>query len=516
MVAMAGGVSASGYTGRMQIERFEGNSSRIVLDTVMAPEADAALTTIELRDRDMVKVFPVNRALRQLVVLEGNVFRPGEYQLRQGMRINDIIGGFEALLPETYLDSAEIIRLAPPDNHREFVSFNLREALKGNPQENLLLQEQDTIRIYAREEKEEKRTVTIAGEVMSPGVFEYFDQMTVRDLVTAAGSPKQSAFLSNAELTRITVEDGRALTKRFDIDLAKALKGDVEHNALLKANDALIVRGIQDWQEASDRFVTLRGEVKFPGKYAIAKGERLSSVIARAGWYTDRAFLRGARFSRESVRELQQQRMDEVISRTEQDVLKKQGELASLAASKEELEATKAALEGLLKSLEKLKAVKAEGRIVINLASEPFFNGPFDIELMGGDHLDIPREPGVVSIMGQVYSPTTVLHLPKKGVEYYLKKAGGPTRDAESDDMYVLKVDGSVVSKQQGYMTSSWDQDSWRWNLGGFMSMPLDSGDTLVVPQKLERIAWMREIKEMTTILGQIALTAGVLIAAGN
>jgi protein involved in polysaccharide export with SLBB domain len=515
IMEMAGGITAAGYTGRMQIERFEGNSARIVLDTVLVPDTKDALSAIEIHDRDMVKVFSVNRALRKVVVLEGNVFRPGEYQMREGMRISDLIGGYEALLPETFMGSAEIVRLAPPDNHREFMSFNLGKALGGDPRENILLQEQDTVRIYARKAKEEKRTVTIAGEVLTPGSFEYYDQMTVRDLVTASGSPKNNAYLENAELTRISVEVGRARTIRMELDLGKALKGDAEHNLLLKPNDALIVRGIPDWLESTDRFVTLRGEVRFPGRYAIAKGERLSSVIERAGGYTERAFLKGARFSRLSVRELQQKRMDEVIARTEQDVLSKQGELASLASSKEELEATKAALDGLLKSLEKLKTVKAEGRVVIRLASlDQFRNSTYDVELMGGDLLDVPRDPGVVTVMGQVYNPTTIFHLPRKGADYYLKKAGGPMRDAEKDDIYIMKADGSVISRNQSSLGASWDDGASRWNLGGFMSSPLDPGDTLVVPQKLDRIAWMREIKDMTMILGQLALTAGVLVAA--
>ena len=214
--------------------------------------------------------------------------------------------------------------------------------------------------------------------------------------------------------------------------------------------------------------------------------------------------------------ENQQKRMDEVIARTEMDILKKQGELSSLAASKEELEATRASLEGLLKGLEKLKTVKAEGRVVIHLASlDEFKNTPYDVEMRGGDVLDIPPTPNVVNVMGQVYNTTTLIHMPGRDIAFYLKKAGGPTRDAEESDMYVIKADGSVESRQQSSSGIRWNEDTKSWTFGGFMSSPLDPGDTLVVPQKLERIAWMREIKDITSILANVALTAGVIVAAG-
>jgi hypothetical protein len=216
------------------------------------------------------------------------------------------------------------------------------------------------------------------------------------------------------------------------------------------------------------------------------------------------------------VREDQQRRMDEVIARAEQDILKKQGELAALSSSKEELEATKASLEGLMKSLEKLKSTPAEGRMVIRLTQlAELKESVYDLELMGGDSLLIRRTPSSVNVMGQVYNPTSFVHIPKKTASHYLHKAGGPTKDAEEDEMYIIRTDGTVFSKQQSSFGFSWNDDSNTWNFGRFLSTDLNPGDTLVVPQQLERIAWMREIKDITTILAQVALTAGVILAAG-
>lgn len=513
ILQLAGGIAASGDTGRLQVERIEGNSTRIVLDyEPKAGQMEETLAKVTIHDRDMIKVFPVFKALRHVVGLKGNVARPGEYQYKDGMRVTDLIPSYTALLPDSYLESAEISRLVSPDFHKETLSINLRKAIEGDQKENILLQEQDTIRVFSRGEMEEKPVVSINGQVLNPGTYDYYQRMTVRDLVTAAGSLKRNAYLDNAELTRIDVVHGKANSIRVDINLKKAMAGDPEQNIQLQPDDVLIVRGVVEWLDATDRFVTLKGEVRFPGIYSITKGEKLDSVISRAGGFTDKAYLKGAKFTRKSVQESQQKRMDEVISRTEQDIMKKQGELASLAASKEELEATKASLEGLLKGLDKLKLVKAEGRVVVRLVPlNELQKSPYDLEMMGGDVLDIPQTPNVINVMGQVYNPTTFVLTPGSDIASYLKKAGGPTRDAEEDEMYIIKADGSVDSRQQATFGIHWDEVSKSWTFGSFMSKTLDPGDTLVVPQKLERTAWLRDIKDITTIMSQIALTAATV-----
>ena len=517
VLAMAGGITAAGYTGRVQVERIEGNNTRVILDYEPKEGKPAEnLNSVLIEDRDMVKVFPVSQVSRQVVKLTGNVVRTGEYQFKEGMRVTDLLPGFAALLPDSYIEAAEITRMALPDQHKEIMSFNLGKALQGDNKENLQLREQDVVHVFSRWDMQEKPTVSISGQVVNPGIFYYYPRMTVRDLIAASGSLKRNAFMESAELTRVVLEDGKARAERVNVNLAKALAGDPGHNLVLQPDDAFIVRGVENWLEASDRFVTLSGEVKFPGAYSISKGEKLSSIIARAGGFTDKAYIKGAKFTRVSVQELQQKRLDEVLAKSEMDIMQKQSEVASLAASKEELEATKASLEALLKSVQKLKEKKAEGRVVLRLASlDEFRNSPYDLEAIGGDTLFVPAQSKVVNVLGYVYNSTSFVYMPDKNITYYLKKAGGTTRDAEEDDMFLVKADGTVVSKQQSSFGIRWDDDSRKWTFGGFDSTRPDPGDTLVVPQKLERIAWMREIKDITSILANVALTAGVLVAAG-
>jgi protein involved in polysaccharide export with SLBB domain len=498
VLKMAGGVAASGSLGRIQIERLESNSGRIVLDFVpqgAAPETE--LAGVELKDRDMVKIFPVLAAMRKMVTMKGNVQQAGEYQFRSGMRLADLIPSPQVLLPESYLDSVEITRMSPPDFRRELITVSLRRALTGSQSDNILLQEQDTIKVFARKDMEDKPRVTVNGAVVNPGLYDFFPGMAVRDLVTAAGSAKRNAFFDQAELTRITISGDRAESKRIQIDLGKALAGDSDHNLPLQNDDVLIVRGVSDWQDSTDKYINLKGEVRFPGMYSFSRGEKLSSVIARAGGYTDKAYLRGAKFTRRSVREMQQKRMDEIALKSERDILQKQSSLAAVASSKEELEATKAALESLQKGVAQLKTLKAEGRVVIQVSDSPDFKeSSFDVVLEGGDELEIPMRPSVVSVLGQVFNPNSFVYLNGQDVGWYLDKTGGPVADAEKTEMYLIKADGTVYSRQQSFF-------------GSFLSSPIEPGDTLVVPQKLERVAWMRELKDWSQILANVALTAG-------
>lgn len=512
VIQMAGGITANGYTGRIQIERVANNNAKTILDFQSKDgQLEGSFGNVTIMDRDMVKVFPVQEAVRDVVVLRGNVVRTGEYQFRKGMRIREVIRSFNDLLPESYLESAEVTRLALPYYHKEVLTFNLRKALNGSDDDNIELHEQDTIRVFSRWEMQERPSVAINGYVVNPGAYDYYPGMTIRDLIAAAGSTKRNAILDFAELTRITIERDKARSTRLSIDLAKAIDGDPQYNILLQSDDVLIVRGIAEWVEATDKFVSLQGEVKFPGIYSITRGEKISSVIERAGGYTEKAYQNGAKFTRKSVKEIQQKRMDEIIARTEKDILQKQFALSYVAASREELEGTRVALDGLLKALERLKTLKAEGRIVIRLTKlDELKKSSYDLEMEGGDAIEIPARPNIVNVMGQVYNPTTFVHLPDtSNVETYLSKAGGPTRDAEASDMYIIKADGSVYSKQQSSFGIKWNDEARKWNFGSFMSTYMDPGDTLVVPQKLERTAWLRDIKDITTILSQVALTAG-------
>jgi protein involved in polysaccharide export with SLBB domain len=327
--------------------------------------------------------------------------------------------------------------------------------------------------------------------------------MRVLDLINLSGGVKYFASLESAELTRITPTPEGPKVERFDINLEKAIEGDVAHNIKIQTDDHLSVQTIPEWELY--RTVQVIGEVRFPGTYTSKKGETLSSLIERAGGFTGNAYLKGAIFTRASVRQLQQRQLDEAIDRLEHQLLSQSANTIEAALSPDALLQEKAAVGQRQALIAKMRSARAKGRIAIHLDALTAFKGsPSDLILEEGDRITIPEKPQQVQVIGSVYNQTAFIFDRDEDVSDYLDKAGGMTESAEEEALYVLKVDGSAISKRQG--------GSW-WG-GGIMSSSLDPGDTIVVPEKLERIAWLREVKDLTQILFQIATTAGILIVA--
>ncbi|OGU01744.1 MAG: polysaccharide biosynthesis protein [Geobacteraceae bacterium GWC2_55_20] len=509
LLELANGIVPTGYLQRMQISRVEANDKKIITDINLDPTKsgkalDQLTASIAIKDMDLVKIFPIDGTLRGYVRLEGYVLRPGDYALQPGMRIEQLLGQ-DNLLPEYHTEAGQIIRLMPPDFHPELIFFNVSRAMAKDPECNLELEEFDIVRIFSRWEMEEMPRVRISGDIQKPGEYRYFTNMRVRDLLIFAGNPKLTAYLNDAELTRLKLSASSVSSYPISINLAEALKGNPQHNIPLEPHDELTVRKIPNWADENERYITLKGEFVFPGAYPIFKGEKLSSVIHRAGGFSPKAHLKGAKFTRSSVRELQQKRMDEFVASAEMDINSKMSELASTASSAEELAATKASIEGVRRSLQMLKSAKAEGRMVIQLSQPETFSGsPYDIEVLGGDTLEVPQRTNSVSVLGRVTNPTNFVFTAGNSVGDYLDLAGGITHESNDDEMYVIRADGSVFSRQQYSSLGSLVG-------GGFLNEQIDSGDAIIVPQKFEKTAWMRNLKDITTIISQIAISAGTV-----
>jgi len=516
LLSLAGGLNPTGYLQRIQVVKVKAHDKKLVNDFNIDPRIEKKsfldiTSAIKIDNFDLVRVFQMDTTLRDHVRVEGYVRRPGDFALKKGMRVKDLFGK-DDILPETYNQVAVITRLLPPDYHPEKFSINLGSALAGDENSNVELREFDNLKVFSRWEMEEKPIVRINGEVQKPGEYRLLDNMRLRDLVYDAGNLKKTAYLNNVEVTRVKVTGDSVSSVPIVVNLREALDGNPEHNILLEAYDSVQIRRIPNWVDETDRYVTLTGEVMFPGVYPIFKGERLSSVLARAGGYTSKAYLYGAKFTRAQVRELQQKRMDDFIQRTEQDISSKMQNMAASVSSKEDLEATKASLEGVQRSLQVLKQLKPEGRMTISLAPLDTLRGtPYDLELLGGDALDVPQSMGAVVVLGEVYNQTTLIHLPGRDLAYYLNEAGGPTGYGEKSEIYIVKANGTVTSRQQSSFGIHWDSEGKRWTMGGFYSMQPQPGDTIVVPKELEQTAWLRTIKDITTIISQIAISAGTV-----
>lgn len=515
LIEMAGGVGPMGYLGRVQVERVHANESKVIVDVNLKDLAPA--NDIVIRDGDIVRIFSIFQEVTNYVRIEGNVSRPGMYEWKEGMRLGELLKGGSLLLPDTYYDFALIERRVPPDFHSVYVSVDLGKLLhEHSEKDNVELRPYDTVTIYSKWNFIDKEMVRVAGAVGRPGEFEFRPDMRLSDLLNLAGGLKKYAYAEEAELTRVSPTPSGPEVEKIVVYPAKALARLPGYDIHLQPDDYLFVRAVPEW--GLYRTVTIEGEVRFPGRYTIEKGETLSSLIERAGGFTDKAYLMGAVFTRESVRELQQRRLDEAIDRLEQEIVSRSAHTIEAALTPDEAAQQEAAAKQRKALIAKLRAVKAQGRVVIELKSLDKFKGSrFDIPMEEGDRLFIPERPVHVQVIGSVYNQNAYVYQPGATVASYLDMSGGLTDLADEDAIYVLKVNGEAVSQRTssgGLLAIRWDRYNKRWVSGGLMASPLDPGDTIVVPEKLERVAWLKEFKDITQILYQVAVTAGVLLVA--
>ena len=250
--------------------------------------------------------------------------------------------------------------------------------------------------------------------------------------------------------------------------------------------------------------------MRSPGVYAARKGERLSSILQRAGGFTKDAFLRGAIFTRVSVQKRQQEIIDRMIDQLEQDVVRTSAKEATVASDKEDVEAQKQALEA-----RKLLIV----RLKIGSRSGADHRSPVGSR-EGGGNRERPRhrtrgpvdDPAGHRKSSTCWGACTTRRAwssirPTSTVGYYLRKVGGPTEDADRDHIFVVQADGSVLTKD------TTDQGFWMMGDSGLMSAKLEAGDAIVVPEKLIFSRTMKDVKDITQIMMQLAVTLGVFLA---
>jgi protein involved in polysaccharide export with SLBB domain len=506
IIKMAGGVTASAYLQRVQVERVSDHRNKIVVDLNL--QQLKGKNDILLGNGDLVKVFPITQDVTNRVTLQGNVFRPGEYQWKDGMRIKDILRSSKDLKPDTLMDIARIDRLVPPDYHQEYRIFNLGKLLlEDDEKENIRLQPYDSVFVFNRWDVQTREKVRSEGALYAPGEFDFRPNMKLSDLIKLSGGFRKYAALEEGELTRVSPTPEGPKTAKIKVYPGKAMDGDPIEDIYLEMNDYLFVRSVPEWDLY--KIVTLSGELRYPGRYTIEKGEKLSSVIRRAGGYTDKAYLRGATFIRESVKRSQQMQLKDLTDRLERELLANSS--AEVGSSLTADAAQVAAQEAKVKAqfIQSLKSLEAKGRMVISLDHPDKFNiSANDVELQEGDLLYIPAKQESIQVVGAVFSQSAFTYKQGKDYSYYINMCGGYTKNADKSSMYIVKMDGRAVRPKK---TLSWSTDSNQWNVG---YAQLEPGDTIVVPDRLDKVAWLRNIKDITTILANIATSAGIAFVA--
>lgn len=511
LLQLAGGLTPKADPALATIERVNDKRQRVTVDVDLAGPAGLAQA---LQSGDTLRVPTIRPVLQDSVAVNGYVYRPGEYQFKPGMRIADVIPSLDELKPNADQRYLLVRRELPPDRRIKIFSADLERALAEKiSAANFELAARDQIYVFdlesgrdrvieplMRELRMQSRIdeptaeVSVAGKIKVPGKYPLEPGMRVSDLLRAGGSLDEAAYGGHAELTRYEVvnEDSRQ-AELIEIDLRRALAGDPAADVELKAFDYLVIKEVPLW--AAQEEVEIRGEVKFPGRYPIHRGETLRSVMERAGGLTDLAFVDGAVFTREDLREREKKQLETLASRMEADVA-----LFSLQTAQETGKDASQALAVGQSLLANLREATPMGRLVIDLnrSMHAQAGSEQDIVLKDGDELLVPRTTQEVTVIGEVQSATSHLHRADLSRDDYVAMSGGLTPRADDGRVYVVRADGSVVTRS-GH--------SWFSGHG----IEIRAGDTIVAPLDTERMRPLPFWTAVTTIIYNLAISAAAV-----
>ena len=498
----AGGFTVTASLGHIVVERIDANRHRETVTLNLAgdqsPQADRnAISVFQVQDGDRVRVEPILPYSERVVYLEGHVARPGRLPYTDGMRLGDVLHSYRDILPEPAAHG-EIIRLVPPDLHPETIDFDVPDVLIGNG--NLALQPFDTIRILGRYQVDAPKA-TILGEVLRPGVYPLSKGMTAAQLVRMAGGFKRDALLEKADLTSYDVNDGNRIVESLaTVPIGAVVAGkDPNADVRLKPGDTLTIHQITGWNDIGES-ITIDGQVKFPGNYGFHDGERLSSVLRRAGGFLPAAYPMGAVLVRDQVRELEQKSREELIRQIETNSAA--ARLSPATAGGDATTTLKLIQAQQQEVLQDLKNHPPTGRMVIQITADidSWANTPADIELRRGDVLTIPKRPGFVLVTGQVYNATALTFAPGQTAAWYLSHAGGTNSTANRKEVFIIRANGSVIGRRSG-----------EWFDPKVLSTKLNPGDVVVVPQKIigTSLLW-KNLLTTAQLASSIAITASV------
>jgi len=430
----------------------------------------------------------------------GEVREPGKYRTSGQAHLRDAVYEAGGVTQDASLDSAQLFR-TQPDGTLKILSVDLREALAGNPVDNIIIQPRDRLLIHRNAARVDPPTVYITGEVAKPGRYPLTSNMHLEDLVHVAGGVKRSAFTESADLSRFDTNASRTNpSDRLEVNLAAAMNGDASADVPLRDGDVLAIRRLPRWNDIGAS-MTVRGEINHPGTYGIQPGERLSSILARSGGFDSEAYPYGMVLMRREVRELEIRTQMQLVERlkAEQVVLKalpttdedqKNGKLTAIGQT----EAT----------LTQLEANPPIGRVVLHISADmkSWQNTAADVQVRNGDVLLVPKKAGYVLVNGQVFNPTAVSYRPGHSAKWYLSQSGGLTPLADKKAVFVVRADGSVISAKN-------NADGW-WG-GDPLSATLRAGDSIVVPEKAPKIGGRNWQPLLQT--AQVAASVGLAVA---
>jgi protein involved in polysaccharide export with SLBB domain len=482
VIEMIGGFSSIADMQNIQVIRIiEGKKN------ILSISKDE-IKTFCVKNGDLILIPEVEELEENYITLEGNVSKPGRYSFKKEMIVEDILEKKSAFLHDSYLKRVEIIRRTKQGKNELIFLDLMNNDKRYSSGKKFKLKEFDVIKVYSIKEIKPLCEIEIKGAVNNSGKYKYFEGMRITDLIFKAGGLGAKVVFLNAQLYR---EDENGKRNIYEINLDKIYKSfhDSIENKILFEGDLLIIRQAK---VAEKRQCSIGGEVKYPGVYPIEQGDRLVDIIKRAGGFMPKAFFKGAVFTRKSLKQKQIEAVINLIRNQKRNIKKEEDRII-----KERIVTNKQGIEILKHRKELFNSEyydKLIGRILINLSPlTQLKDSKYNILLEDGDSLSIPSIPQSIQVIGSVYNQCSILFEHGKGINYYINKSGGFSKDADKKSVYIIKANGEVVSKF-------------------FKVKKLDRGDIIVVPEVfVYKVSKGYLFKDTVDILYKLALGTAVL-----
>lgn len=513
VIKLSGGFSPGSDPSHATIDRIVSGKNRTIDSIDLTREADLQKP---INAGDLITIPPIVPYLANQIEVTGAVLRPIVRAYAKNIHLVDVLPSLSDLKKSADSHYVLVRRIDQKTKIISTISTDLDMAIKAPTSKfNIELQPEDTVVVFDRfhsrgasvntyirelqrqsSPNEPARVFTINGQVNASGTYPLDSNMHFSDALRAGGGLKDSAYRQTAELTRYQMVNGeKRVVAVSRVDLQSILDGNAEADVTLQPYDLINIQVTPGWFKTET--VELVGEFKFPGKYVITPGETLATVIKRAGGYTDRAFLRGAIFTREDLRMREQEQKNKLMMELRANVT------AQTQSPDKSNAMAAAAIVNAQTAIEQLSAVEPLGRMVIDL-DELAKMGRLsnrDVTLRDKDKLVVPRKTEEIMILGEVQNPTAIVYHNGLTKKEAIGDAGGFTRRADKSAAYVIRANGQVINKS-GSMFS-------------INSQNLEPGDSVIVPTNLTAVSPMVEWASISQMVFQFAATAASLKTIG-
>jgi protein involved in polysaccharide export with SLBB domain len=521
---LASGPTSVASDGSIRLERVDAHRMRSITDF----SENTAWKSTRVQDGDIVEVVPVIGRYTNGVTLRGNVANPGHFAWKEGMRVKDLLPDKDSLVTRNYWLKRALLGkpllnylpTCPVAIKRPGEESASRTSVEPEPEDCI---PNSNVSSNSPYDRQSINPDSLKADAMANGRTSDRQDLTKQGGNQASGSSTAAAMagkpsgqfepLNDVKLSEPDIDWSYAVIERQDkntltttllpFNLGRLiLEGDSTQNLPLQPNDVVTIfskADIQVPQSQQTRLVRLEGEFISPGIYSVRSGETLQDLVRRAGGFTREAYPYGSEFTRESTRKVQQQRLKEYVDQIALQTSTNSANSANRSLSALDAAASAAAAAQSQNIVNSLRQSRASGRIVLQLRPDSDnVNELPQIALEDGDRFVVPHRPATVNVAGAVYNPNTFLYNSSSRLGDYLQLAGGPNRDAEKKSVYVIRADGSVVSKGQ---LSSWRNDR-------FQFLHIYPGDTVIVPLNLNKGTALRNVVDIAQIVGQFGLAA--------